>query len=229
MLLKNCVCGERIGEVKSIFSVPVISCNLCGVVRQIVPLSSEEYSHVYRNGYIEKRKRSGHSYEHDYDVAALRYKEYREFMSEDKGYSILDVGSSNGAFVDLLRNKRYEAFGVDTSGERVDNYFYYSSFERFDEDFPSFDLITFHDVLEHLVNPLTAIKKASSLLSDKGYLIIDLPDFWIDKGKHHWKKTEHLWMFSQKQLIDLVLKNTNFTDVLIRKPIPSKLVFYFNS
>ncbi len=227
MLLESCVCGNKMGEMKSIFSIPVLVCSCCRVVRQRVPLTGKEYSHIYQNGYIEKRKKSGHSYKHDYEIAALRYKEYGRYLVDIPLSLTLDVGTSNGAFVDFLVEKGCDAYGVDTSGERTGHRFFLSSFEDFKSDLPSFDLITFHDVLEHLVDPLDAIKKADSLLSPKGFLIIDLPHYWVREGRHHWKETEHLWMFSWSELTDIVFQNTSFTRVHSSSPVASKLVFCF--
>ena len=82
-----------------------------------------------------------------------------------------------------------------------------------------------HDSIEHMIDPKNSLIKVFHILKNKGILIIDLPDYFINAGKHHWKYIEHLWFFTQDQFLNLLI-NIGFKLEKIDKPIPGKLVFY---
>ncbi len=229
MLLPTCVCGSTEGYSRVIQGIATLICSRCKVCRQVVNMTEEEYGHYYLNGYKQKQRDSGHVYNHDYRIAEIRFQEYKKFLHvKEESLYALDIGSSNGAFVDYLGNQGIQAFGIEPSGERIENNFFPDIFTNFRPAVISFDLITFHDVFEHLVDPLGDLKLAVSLLKPKGNLIIDFPGFWCEAGKHHWKVIEHLWMFRIEQLTALVIKNTELGFCELTIPIPSKVVFNFS-
>ena len=123
---------------------------------------------------------------------------------EDAGYSI------KGLELCTRYKKNVAEFNGDFLKMKLPNY--------------SFDVITMHDLLEHLVDPFRGLQRCLSLLSFNGILIIDFPNFFKKEGLHHWKINEHLWMFTQDQLQSLLI-TCGFSILDIYKPIPSKLVF----
>jgi hypothetical protein len=70
-----------------------------------------------------------------------------------------------------------------------------------------------------------ALKKIYQILKPSGYLFIDLPDFFSESGKHHWRKIEHIWFLDNEQLSS-ILEDIGFSIVKITNPIPGKSVFY---
>src|SRR6266545_5753086 len=128
----------------------------------------------------------------------------------------LELGSSHGAFVGLLRNAGFEATGLELSPWVVD-------FARQTFDIPmlhgpieeqhlpeqSFDVIVLNDVLEHLSDPLTTIKHCVALLQPEGLLLIQTPCYpepktyteLVRKDDPFLKmlrEDEHLYLFSQR-------------------------------
>jgi hypothetical protein len=75
-----------------------------------------------------------------------------------------------------------------------------------------------------MIDVNSALLKVSSILKTDGILILDLPDYFVEAGKHHWKYIEHLWMF-RKEDLERILNNLKFTMLDISSPIPGKLVF----
>lgn len=216
-LLPHCVCGSKSVAHGEKLGVPTMLCTDCGVVRQYVPFTAERLAEWYATEYLQQKYT--HTYEHDVDVARTRLDAY----SISTGARVLDIGAGNGAFVNEARARGLDAWGQDLSEKSESAHVYVGALH--DVAFPadSFDVITMHDVLEHVVDPLEFLREARRVLRRPGKLIVDFPNFHVTEGKHHWKKIEHLWMFTVSQLID-VLEGAGFEEPTISYPIPSKVV-----
>jgi 2-polyprenyl-3-methyl-5-hydroxy-6-metoxy-1,4-benzoquinol methylase len=94
--------------------------------------------------------------------------------------SLLDVGCGNGEFMRAAREAGLDAEGFDVSEAAAEfcrgrgltaraGDFQQATFER------KFDVITFWDVLEHLLEPVAALQKARSLLAPGGLLFTKTP------------------------------------------------------
>lgn len=199
-------------------------CTKCKIIRQFdLPFATKEdfvdyyktYPPVYSNYKIK-------NYKHDLELASRRLKQYKI----KKTAKVLDVGSGSGAFVDACRRENIEAFGceiVQYAYGKGNEFVYSKCFE--DVYFPTdyFDVITCHDVLEHVFNLEEFVFELFRTLKQKGTCFIDYPRFFHKAGKHHWKK-EHIWYFTEKQL-EKYLKKVGFIVSNINYPIESKIVF----
>jgi len=96
----------------------------------------------------------------------------------------LDVGCSTGAWLEVAAEAGWEPAGVEL-GARSAEAARARGFEVHVGDFADaraelegrrFDLITFWDVLEHLADPLDALRGAARMLSDGGVLALTLPN-----------------------------------------------------
>lgn len=219
-LLPSCLCGATASEQSTMHKIPVLACKSCGVVRQNVDMSTDELSEWYREKYHDGVYQ--HKYAHDRMVASQRLAAY-QLPTEVK---LLDVGAGNGAFVHEARSCGLDAWGQDLAVQG-DGPFVYGGQTLEDVAFPTdeFDVITMHDVLEHCVDPRAALLEMRRLLKPGGRLIVDFPRFWHEKGLHHWKPVEHLWMFTEEQLVAL-LAETGFVTPVWSNPIPSKFVVW---
>ncbi len=217
-LLENCVCGSSKSKPGRINGIKTAECRACGVIRQRVQMSPAQHSEFYRNYHTNAYI---HNYAHDSNVAWLRIAEYKDKV---KGRT-LDVGCGSGAFVQACRTTGVEAYGQDiqSSPHGYNDQTYLDKLENIHFPTEHFDLVTVHDVLEHVLDPVAFLKELFRIT--KNHLIIDFPNYFIKAGKHHWKKVEHLWMFRKEQLIKLI-EDAKFDIQEIHKPIPSKLVIY---
>ncbi len=114
------------------------------------------------------------------------------------GQSVLDIGCGDGLFFDALQQ-----YG-DVEGVEVDRSLVTEESRHrdrihirpFDEDFQTgkqYSLILMLDVLEHLPDPIGALRHASNLLTDDGVLLITVPAFrllWTthDDLNHHYTR-----------------------------------------
>lgn len=194
-----CVCGRVKGKVSVINGVKSITCP-CGIVRQKLTPSEiesieEYYSKEYHAGGIYT-----HSYEDDYNTAKLRMKEYKKHGLLNKDDVMLDIGAGNGAFLDLLlKNGFRNSYGTEVhnlENERV----YCQHLDKVHFPTDHFDNVFLHDVLEHVLDPISFLKEVIRVTRELGRIIIEIPAFWHKEGKRHWKQLEHLWMFSYEQL-----------------------------
>ncbi len=102
---------------------------------------------------------------------------------------ILDVGCGDGLFFDQLL-KFGEVQGVESTAELVDPNGQHRSrihVGPFDESFEPgerFSLILMLDVLEHMEDPVAALRKAWSLLVPGGTLLITVPAFMLLWTQH---------------------------------------------
>ena len=215
-LLPTCLCGSMADDAERIHRIPILRCRGCGVVRQIVPMTQEQLSEWYRDRYFQGIYQ--HDYDHDYDVAQQRLRAYHL----PESVRLLDVGSGNGAFVAAARDAGLDAWGQDLASQSEGPYVYVGALH--DVAFPTddFDIVTVHDVLEHLPDPLAALREIRRVLRPGGKLLVDFPRFHHEAGKHHWKLIEHVWCLDVEQLLELI-KSAGFVVRDWSFPIPSKV------
>ena len=196
-------------------------CARCGIFVQLVDMDEDQLSSYYQDVYHQRVY--NHTWEHDVEVAHDRLKAYGPSL---KG-KILDVGCGNGAFVSVCRGKGLDAEGQDfTRPARDPDGEWSHQGSIHDLNFPTdfYDVITCHDVLEHTPDPRQFLCEIRRMLSPSGRFMLDFPDFNFD---HHWKMTEHLWMLTKNQVIEL-LRACGFTVRYFSQPVESKMVFYCN-
>jgi len=115
--------------------------------------------------------------------------------------SILDVGCSEGAFLDMFVDK--DVMGIDPSTSRDE----YISGE-FPADMPDkmFDVITMFHSVEHVIDPIGFINGTHRHLADGGYLIVEYPDIGRKLMRDNAELTAmfdnnfHLFEFTQKTM-----------------------------
>jgi 2-polyprenyl-3-methyl-5-hydroxy-6-metoxy-1,4-benzoquinol methylase len=98
---------------------------------------------------------------------------------------ILDVGCAHGVFSENIKNRQSaEVWGVEINKEASEeaskrlNRVINKDLESALEDLPdnSFDCIVFNDVLEHMVDPYSALNKIKSKLTPNGVVVASLPN-----------------------------------------------------
>jgi len=240
-----CLCNSNESTPIKLYGLSYRKCRNCGVIFHEVEMTKDEYFSFYeKESYSELRKiytdnehkKTYHTdeqrYNHDYNLAIKRIDEYKKITKKETGL-LLDIGAANGAFVDCARSFKYDAFGTEINdSKKFDGKIFYGELDQISfggspPESRKFDLITMHDVLEHMINPkyeLGVIK--NNLIKTDGMLIIDFPEFYSDHGVHHWKQTEHLWILTMDEVIELV-SSSGFKLEDIKHPVSSKFVLYF--
>lgn len=246
-----CVCGKSAASSwAAVDSVSIVEC-ACGI-RRVEFIDTDSYTARYTSGNYHAEDRSydtGHKAhtkrrEHDYEVAQSRLNKLQRFdncmVGKHNGkvnYAprLLDVGCSNGAFLQAALDRGMNAVGCDLSTDAVHDA--YKQFVRTGgiQDCGwqrrTFDIITFNDVLEHIPDPVQALRVAKGLLKRTGILVVDIPDMGSDDAIalgpqfKHVKPHEHIWYFTALQLKDL-LEREGFNVLWMDQPIPGKVTAY---
>ncbi|MBI4040656.1 MAG: class I SAM-dependent methyltransferase [Deltaproteobacteria bacterium] len=155
---------------------------------------------------------------------------------------LLDVGCNMGFFLKKTMECGYEGYGIDPSpslteiGKKNLNLNIETAFlEKTTHEKNFFDVITFTDVFEHLVNPQEILSKAKSLLKKDGILLIKVPNAkfnlfkWFVIRKILKNKTydifdsyEHVVHYTDKTLTSM-LRLCGFTPLLTYVAPPVQL------
>jgi 2-polyprenyl-3-methyl-5-hydroxy-6-metoxy-1,4-benzoquinol methylase len=156
---------------------------------------------------------------------------------------VLDVGCGEGANAAALRARG----ATHLAGIELDDEFAIRAAERYDEvvnaavedDFPwepaSFDTILCYDVLEHLYDPWTALKRLRPLLRQTGRIHISLPnarskEMWsplVLKGRFDYqpagiRDVTHIRWFTKRD-VTAMLEDTGYrVESVVGSPIESR-------
>lgn len=122
-----------------------------------------------------------------YEFKSFKYSSHYwvlKFLSSERGrLRILDVGASKGYLGASLRQLGHSVVGIErdrASAEAARRY--YDSFHVHDiEDFEfsyrgEFDYLLFADILEHLRDPISVLRRSVASLKESGKIIVSVPN-----------------------------------------------------
>ncbi|MBB4116325.1 SAM-dependent methyltransferase [Rhizobium sp. BK226] len=98
-----------------------------------------------------------------------------------RGAKILDVGCAEGGFTEMMMERGAECLGLEpdrnAAQEALEKRLPIElvSFESFAETENEYDAIVFNDVFEHMQDPDLTLQKASRMLIDDGFVLINAP------------------------------------------------------
>lgn len=141
------------------------------------------------------------------NIFKKRYKLIYKFIKNPK--KVLDIGCSNGVFLDLYQNS--ETWGVEPSesGYKIKDLRHKITHEYFEEaDLPKnyFDLVIMNHTLEHVKNADLVLNKIRKILKKDGILFIDVPNAGGLGSKilgNNWPyrlPDEHIYQFTKESL-----------------------------
>ena len=152
----------------------------------------------------------------------IQYQIDRDFLETYiKQGKVLDVGCSGGFFLNVLSDK-FDKYGLELDAEAVNyarkNYAFGRNINNISlEDAPysdgSFDLVIMRGVIEHLPDPVNALKKVARLLKKGGYFFVaatpNVDSFCAELYREKWNQfhpIRHIFYFSVKTLFRFCLK-----------------------
>jgi 2-polyprenyl-3-methyl-5-hydroxy-6-metoxy-1,4-benzoquinol methylase len=160
----------------------------------------------------------------DYRVYAESVRHEMLQFIPDSARSILDVGCSIGNFGALLKLERgAEVWGVEPdraaaelASDRLDRVICSRFDSNLNTDGKKFDCIVFNDVLEHMVDPASALEVAPAYLNPDGIVVASIPNvryfgnIWLLLVHKSWKYQDtgildrtHLRFFTKKSIESL--------------------------
>ncbi|KIH75855.1 Ubiquinone/menaquinone biosynthesis C-methylase UbiE [Geoalkalibacter ferrihydriticus] len=159
--------------------------------------------------------------------ASSRFKQVRRYVKS--GDRVLDVGCGRGLVLDKLKNIGCDVVGTELS-EHSSKYareilgidILRKNLEECSFESGSFDCVTMFHSLEHLYDPLGALREVHRILKPNGRALVEVPRFdsiysSIFKDKwFHLDVPRHLYHFEDKTLSGM-LKKAGFEVVDIKK------------
>ncbi len=192
---RNClICSrENFKVIFTEFNIPILKCRECGHI-----CSSYQPPEHYEGYFGEETLPGEAEYSYWGKAHFPMYAEFaRRYLKNKKGH-LLDVGCGLGYFLAQIKEiPSWELYGCETSPVAVEYgikrlglpHLHQGSLESapYPEDF--FDVITLWDVLEHIPQPDTLLKRISTLLKPDGFLFLHTPNAKIQIPKAKLKKT----------------------------------------
>ncbi len=196
-------------------SLDIYFCSKCGHGFQ---QEQEDYD-IYSTGEFSKTARNNSSLPTSQKIKSLDKKAIRRFHFYKKYFngidSSLEVGSSIGSFVHLLKLDGVNAEGIEPDAE-------YAAFSKaqyslsqeailFENFHPNkkYDFIYSFHVIEHVPDPEAYVKKAHALLNNNGKILIECPSWDLhcfgDVKQTIWEP--HLQYFTLSSMYSLLAKN----------------------
>ncbi|MBK5230386.1 MAG: class I SAM-dependent methyltransferase [Thermoleophilia bacterium] len=163
-------------------SIPLYRCGNCGFL--FAPQRDVEELHgLYNDSYFEQYP-GGEAYDADEQQrkheAKLRLDWIREYV---QGGRLLEVGATNGAFLDEMRSAGFEVCGVEPAPgpaafARVQRQLDVRTGFIEDVDLPEekFDIVCAWHVLEHITKPHGSITRLREVVNDNGLLFLEIPN-----------------------------------------------------
>lgn len=204
--------------VEPLFADPplaVVRCAGCGLVFVSPRVAADRLGEVYGEEYWRSPAARHYGYT-DYREDAVEWlRTYHRRVEVLRGRlapgaRVLDVGCAAGFFLEVMRGEGFDVWGVEISApiaveaerrigrERI----HLGTLADAPHRAESFDLISFWDVVEHLPDPIGALREARRLLRPGGLLLIETQNveslFARLTGRRwqHFKQVEHLWHFA---------------------------------
>ena len=155
----------------------IVRCGMCGLVYVNPRPKADDLTSLY----MDYHARDGQDEAAWHRLMSRVFRESADLLCvKRKGVGcprLLDVGCGFGGFVDLMRTRGWDAEGLDPSPSVVEaaarkgRIVRLGMLEEFSADHGPYDAVTMFYVLEHLPDPMGALRKAASLLWSFAYLL----------------------------------------------------------
>ena len=159
----------------------IVRCRTCGLVYVNPRPTAEQVAVLYADYHARDGANAG-----SWDRLMSRvFGETADLLCATRKTSgsgrVLDVGCGFGSFVELMRERGWDAEGMDPSPSVVEaatrhgRNVQLGTLEELSADHGPYEAVTMFYVLEHLPDPMGALRKAASLLVPGGMLLIRVP------------------------------------------------------
>lgn len=194
----------------------VVECQDCGLLYLNPRPSPDELDRYYPAGYIsyptaiQDEKSAIRRWDRQYGLHKRCSQVIRRVGGPGR---VLDVGCATGIFLDGMRQRGWDAYGVEPSAHAVQyarSRLGLNVTEGFLEDAgfqdAFFDVVTMWDVLEHVPDPRATLAEIARILKPGGWLVLNLPNpeswerRWFGPYWAGWDVPRHFHLFDRQAL-----------------------------
>lgn len=175
----SCDSSDLVDYVADFRKINICKCNNCGLQfmnPQYTDIYLAEYYSLYTNDEDLEYWHNALLYGHDFYLSLIE-----SYISPG---ALLDIGCGNGHLLEAAINRGWDVTGYDVDekstkkvakrlGVNVESSDF---FEVFLNHKGIYDLVTMHQVLEHLKSPGAYLDKIYSLIKDGGYIFVAVPN-----------------------------------------------------
>ncbi len=229
----------------------LVRCTQCGLVR-VEPLpTAAAAARLYADDYFRDPERGYVDYVADERVFRAEFRRRLRVLRGVGGRGrLLDVGCASGALLHEAREAGFEPSGIEPAPEMARRAAESSgcpvtavTLDRALLAPASYDAITLFDVLEHLVDPVRALRRLRMALVAGGALAVTVPDYgglWARMSGRRWPfltPWEHLVYFTRRTLRAALLEAgfervrfhpactpLSFGTMAAKSPLPTALI-----
>lgn len=186
----------------------IVQCRRCGLVYTNPRLDRHDIAYTYEAVqdplYLEEREGRVLTFEH-------HLKPLERITGLPNGRPLLDVGCYTGIFVEIAVRHGWDAWGVEPSHWAVEEaqrrglHVVQGTLDTADLPEAFFDVVTLWDVIEHLIDPYSALCHVHRLLKPDGLLVvhtIDIESLFarLMGARWPWLMEMHIYYFSRRTL-----------------------------
>lgn len=207
----SCIaCGHRLNLLGTTDGVMIFHCSNCGLGATRPRGVKIRYTKYHRDALYKA------SMEQFSNIFQKRIDIISKFKDSGK---VLEVGSSTGLLLSLLKVQGWTVLGIEPSkdaaafAKKMGIETVTKTFEQVEFKKESFDLVVFNHTLEHIHDPLFVLAKARRILKVDGLIFIDVPNFGSLTAKLmglRWPyilPNEHYWHFTKDSLFRILNKS----------------------
>lgn len=201
----------------------VVTCERCGLTYVTPRLTDGALiDEVYNEGYwnSDAAKDRGYTdYTADERLYLKTYRRRRSIVERhfDAPGRVLDVGCAAGYFLRVMADEGWDVTGLEPSdairphAERLIGAENVRAglLGEADLEPASFDLVTMWDVIEHIPDPVSALREVAKLLRPGGKFLVETQNVSsraaavLGKKWQHYKHAEHIYHFNPETIADL--------------------------
>lgn len=244
MSTENCpICDYKAFPYCSKDRATYFKCDFCGTIfqyplptlQEMMDYANAEYSDGLYKEYLDANDLKYATFEYRLRIITEAFAKKNH---SEKPPKILDVGCSNGRFIEVAVRNGIDAWGLElsenaiaASAPEIRQRIYHGDANTIESlGMEKFSIITAFDLVEHLFDPIGFFNNLHKIVAKGGIVVITTPDasslFRIIMGRH-WpmlQPFQHTILLSRKAF-KILLRETNYGDIAVSS---TKKVFTFD-
>lgn len=208
-------------------------CNFCGTIfqyplptlQEMMDYANAEYSDGLYKEYLDANDLKYATFEYRLNEVIKAFKKQNHSEMSPR---ILDVGCSNGRFIEVAIRKGIDAWGLELSenaiaaaAPEIRARIYHGDANNIESlGTEKFDIITAFDLIEHLFDPFSFLNNLHKIITKDGLIVITTPDasslprIFMGKNWPMLQPFQHTILLSRKAS-KMLLQKTNYGSVSV--------------